>query len=77
MSRLGLAVAIVRCATVFAMAPRMCGATAVISTIVGITLCITMATGGAATMGVLESTNLEADPMIREPCWKRWTSPPT
>ena len=69
--------AIVRCATVFAMAPRMCGATAVISTIVGITLCITMATGGAATMGVLESTNLEADPMIREPCWTRWTSPPT
>ena len=77
MSRLGLAVAIVRCATVFAMAPHMCGATAAMTRIIGITLCITMATGGAATMGVLESTNLEADPLIREPCWKRWTSPPT
>ena len=73
MSRLGLAVAIVRCATVFAMAPHMCGATAAMTGIIG----ITMATGGAATMGVLESTNLEADPMIREPCWTRWTSPPT
>ena len=73
MSHLGLAMAIVRCATVFAMAPRMCGATAAMTGIIG----ITMATGGAATMGVLESTNLEADPMIREPCWKRWTSPPT